>query len=234
MNKSLLLAATLSLALLIALPNQAKGQEEKQNYIEITGKAEREITPDRIYLTIRINENSYKNKSLAEVEKNMIDGFAQMGIDTKKNLVVKDIASNFKYYLLKGNSPKLSKEYELLTTDAKMAGKVIVMLQSIGISSVSISKIENSKIEEYENEVRVEAVKNAKQKAILLAEAIDQKIGKAIYIAEVNEYGMTPVYALSTMTRGIKVSNSDEYEAPDIEFENITIKESVSVRFELQ
>ena len=35
-----------------------------QNYIEITGKAEMEVTPDEIYLKIIVDENEYCSEAL--------------------------------------------------------------------------------------------------------------------------------------------------------------------------
>lgn len=232
MNRTSLFIAALSITLFAAVPHKVLGQQNITTpYIEVTGNAEKKIAPDRIFLDIEINENDYKNKSIIDIEKNMIEGLSKMGIDTKKDLVIKDLASNFKYYFLKGNNPKLMKEYQLLTRDAAKAGEVIVMLQSIGISRTSINRAENSKIEEYKNDVRVQAVKNAKEKAILLTEAIDQNIGKAIFISEQN-YG-TRNYALSS--KAMMVSDSSQgYSAPDIAFEEITLESSVIVRFELK
>ena len=68
-----------------------------QNYIEVTGKGEMEISPDKIYIQIIINENDNKGKESVEIlEKKMLAKLQTVGIDLKKDFSVKDINSNFK------------------------------------------------------------------------------------------------------------------------------------------
>ncbi|MFA6713688.1 MAG: SIMPL domain-containing protein, partial [Bacteroidales bacterium] len=69
-----------------------------KNYIEVIGHAEKQITPDEIYLKILINEKDIKGQSLASIEKLMIEKFKEMGIDISKQLEIKDFSSNFKNY----------------------------------------------------------------------------------------------------------------------------------------
>jgi uncharacterized protein len=67
-----------------------------QNYIEVTGYAEKEITPNRIFLEILINEKDFKGQDLEQVEKSMMAKLKDIGIDVSKDLVIKDFISNFK------------------------------------------------------------------------------------------------------------------------------------------
>ncbi len=208
-----------------------------QNYIEVTGKAIMEVTPDEIYLKILINEKEIKGKSLIEVENSMIAKLQEIGIETKKDLSIKDYSSNFKNYWIMKSDIVLTKDYQLLVREAKVAGTVFQELQKLGISNISIDRIENSKIQEYRKEVKINAIKAAQEKASSLAIAINQTIGKAIYIQELeNNY----VNSLSGKAAGIQIrgansftslSNSNE---PDIEFEKIKLDYSIIVRFELK
>ena len=76
-----------------------------QNYIEVIGKSEMEITPDMIYLKVLLNEKDTKNKiSVPELESKMIEKLKGIGIDIAKDLLIKDISSSFKYYLLTRNA----------------------------------------------------------------------------------------------------------------------------------
>ena len=60
-----------------------------QNYIEITGIVETEITPDEIYLSIIINEKDKKGKiSVEQQETAMIKKLKQLGIDLKKDFYI--------------------------------------------------------------------------------------------------------------------------------------------------
>jgi len=209
-----------------------------QNYIEVTGKAEMEIVPNEIYLKILINEKNFKGKkSLNEIEKSMTDKLTEIGIDISKKLVIKDITSNFRNYWLKSSSINSIKEYQLTVENAKTAGQIFQGLESLGISNISIERIEHSEIQKFRTEVKISAIKAAKEKANSMASAIDQKIGKAIYIQELN----SQVYRarqgrLSGMSnivvRGYSSKLKEEQE-PEIEFEKIKLEYSILVRFEI-
>ena len=74
------------------------------------------------------------------------------------------------------------KNINCLVHDAKTAGKVFIELQKLGISNASINRVENSKITDYRREVKIAAIKAAQEKAKALALAINQDIGRAIYV----------------------------------------------------
>lgn len=243
MRKSFLSVAILSIALSAVVLPKVQGQDfynvnNKPYYIEVTGTASKEVAPDKIFLEIVINENDYKNESLANKERSMLKELEAIGIDTKKDLVIKDMMSNFRRYFIKGNEVKLSKEYELLVSSAAKAGEVIGKLQSIGISNVSVGKVENSKIESYKDEARAEAAQNARHIAEQITAAIGQEIGKAVYISEYSysnsDYGVMKVR--NTMALGADMAFEEVAAdmAPEIEFENITIKTSITAHFELK
>lgn len=209
-----------------------------QNYIEVTGKSEMEIIPDLIYLKIFLNEKDNKSKlSLTERENIMISTLKEIGIDTSKDLSIKDMSSNFKYYLLTKNDILLTKEYQLLVRDGKTASKVFIELEKIGISNVSIDRLDNKNIENYRKDVKVDAIKAAKNKAQSLTTALNQSIGRAIYIQEVEQNFRNGVSGTSNsiMIRGVsseKVYGSNAQ--PDIDFEKIKIEYSILCRFELK
>jgi uncharacterized protein YggE len=230
------------LALLIIpfLTNGQTGEKNfiDQNYIEVTGKAETEISPDLIYIKILINEKDNKNKTpLADRENTMISKLKEIGIDINKDLLLKDISSNFKYYWLTKSEILLSKEYQLLVRDGKTASKVFIELENIGISTVSIDRLDNSNIQKYRKEVKIDAVKAAKEKAESLANAIGQDIGRAIYIQELER--AAPTVSNRILIRGASsLSNSSLYGSrapePDIDFEKIILEYSIICRFELK
>jgi len=211
-----------------------------QNYIEVTGKAEMNIIPDLIYVNIILSEKDNKYKqSLDEIEKSMTSKLTEIGIDPNKDLSIRDFVSIFKSYWISKTAVVLTKEYQLIVHDTKTLQKVYFELQKLDISNVQIEKVDNSKIEQFRKEVKVNAIKSAKEKAESLTSAINQSIGKAIFIQELdNSY----INALSANVRGvsaqaIRKSSSDyqvESSMPDIEFEKINIQYAIMVRFDLK
>ncbi len=208
-----------------------------QPYIEVSGTAEREISPDEIFLKILVNEKDSKGKeTLEELEKGMIKKLSEIGIDVNKDLVIVDMASNFKNYWLKSADIYSMKEYQLKCGDAGTAGQVFRELESIGISNISIERIDHSELKKYQREVKVSAIKAAREKAEDLALAIDQEIGKAIHIEEQNfqPYRVNSNVQMSNiMIRGTS-SVEETVVQPEIEFEKIKIEYTIRVSFELK
>ncbi len=210
-----------------------------QNYIEVTGKAEMDILPDMIYLKIILSDKDNKNKqSLDEIERSMIGKLTEIGVNLTKDLSVKDFVSNFKSYWLSKSDVILTKEYQLIVHDTKVLQKVFFEFQKLGISNVAIDRLDNTKIEQFRREVKINAIKAAKDKAVSLTASLNQTIGRAIYIQELeNPYFAN---ALQGRAAGVNVrmksasGYSEDSSAPDVEFEKINLQYSILVRFELK
>lgn len=236
--KKLILATLIICLLPMTLPAQSGNKNFiDQPYIEVVGKSEMEIVPDKIYIKVNINEKDTKNKiSLPELEKSMVKTLQDIGIDVKKDLLIKDISSNFKYYLLTKNAILLSKEYQILVRDGKTASQVFIELEKIGISNVTIENLDNSNIEQFRKEVKVNAIIAAKAKAESLTTAINQSIGRAIYIQELTNIANVNRNSNSIMIRGTSGIYGSNAPAPEFnfDFEKIKIEYSVLCRFELK
>lgn len=210
-----------------------------QNYIEVTGHADKEVVPDKIYLKFFINEKDFKNQTLSEVENKMIQKLKEIGIDVDKKLAIKDFVSNFQNYWILKSDIRLIKEYELLVNDAKTAGTVFLEFEKIGISSISIDRLENSEIDKYELEVKVEAMKSAQEKAKAIATSINQDIGRAIFIQE-NPNFVRVDNALQGRVAGIQIrgvsslKQSSSVGGANIEFEKLKLEYNIIARFELK
>lgn len=204
-----------------------------QNYIEVTGKSEMEITPDLIYLKITLSEKDDKNKtSLSFRENQMINKLKAIGVDVTKDLTIADYNSNFKTYFLGNKDVMLTKDYQLIVRDTKMLQKVMTEFEKLSISNVSIIKTDHSKIEDFRREVKIMAVKAAKEKAQAMASAIGQTAGRAIYILE-NQTAYYNNYTANTVLfKSGSVAESADAEQP--EFEKIKLEFSVLCRFELK
>jgi len=235
--KKLILVAVMILASFPAFSQNGEKNFIDQHYIEVTGNAHMEVAPNEIYLKILVNEKDFKGKQdMQEIEKRMIQKLSDVGINVSKQLAIKDMASNFQKYWLKRKEINSSREYQLKVKDAKTAGEVIRKLSSMGISDISIEKVENSDIQKYRTEVKIKAIKAAKQKAVLLANAIGQKIGKAIYIREVNSHIFNALRGNMNgiVVRGFSSSGKINPKQPDINFEKIRLEYSIFVRFALE
>lgn len=231
--KNVLLIVLITLSLNAYAQYQGKNFID-HNYIEVTGTAEMEVAPNEIFLNIIIDEKSLKGKDIEATEKMMIDQLDAIGIDTSTDLVLKDMISNFRYYWLKGTINSV-REYQVLVHDTKYAGQVFKGLNSIGISNISIYKAQHSEIQKYKSQVKVLAIKAAQEKAKSLTSAINQSIGKALYIEELNN-PLVQDFRRNAMANVALKSYSppmEEDNVPEIAFEKIKLEHAVLVRFEL-
>jgi uncharacterized protein len=211
-----------------------------QNYIEVTGKAEMEIVPDQIFLNIQISEKDSNGKqSIEELEKKMSERLRKLNINTNRDLSVKDFSSNFKSYIIKRKEVLLTKEYQLIVHDAKTMGLVFQNLQELEISNISVLRVDHSDIQRFRREIKMNAMRAAKDKAGDLARAINQDIGKALYIQELENPYLTGS-KLAVRVAGISniigkgYTGEDLSQQPDSEFEKIKLEYSILARFELK
>lgn len=222
------------LAAALLLASAAYSQEKNfldMPYIEVTGKAEMEVVPDEIYLAITINEKDNKGKvSVDQQEKEMFRQLKAVGIDLEKNLVVQDMSSDLQTYFLRKNAILSTKSYQLEVNSAAQLGQVFEALQKAGVSDVSVEKTDVSNMDQLRQEVRIKAAKAAQANAQVLAEAVGQKAGKAVFIQDYG-YNLRP-YANVMMAKSTMLDAAGTSEAqPQLEFQKIRIEHSVMVRF---
>lgn len=220
-------------ALLFLLPAAAQMQEAYPSYIQVYGRAEKEVTPDEFYLQIIINERDSKGKiSVESQQRDMIAALKRQGVDIEKQLKVANLSSEF----FKKNTSVASAKYQLQLGSAAEVSKAWQALDALGISNVSILRVSHSKIEEFKREVRLDAMRNAQQSAREMAEAVGQTIGKCFYIYDTNSNVMPLYYDNAVVMRSAKVSTTgaEAVEEDPLDFKTIRLEYSVQAKFVLE
>ena len=228
--KRFILAAAVAF---LALPAAAQVQEAFPSYIQVNGRAEREIAPDEFYLQIVINERDSNGKvSVESQQRDMIAALKRLGVNVEKQLKVANLSSEF----FKKNTSVATAKYQLQLGSSAEVGKVWQALDGLGISNVSILKVSHSQLERYKSEVRVEAMRNAKQNAATLAEAIGQTIGKCFYVYDSNNDVMPVFYNNMAVMRSAKAFDAAEAAAEEepLDFKTIKLQYSVQAKFVLE
>ena len=229
MKRITLFAAAMLLLATAANAQQSQLKEQYPSYIEVNGVAEREITPDKIYINITINERDSKGKiTVEEQEQQMIAALKSLGIDTREDLKVSDMSSS----KFKRKEAVTVKHYQLLITEPAIIGDVYDILQQIGITSIDIAQITHSEIDKYRAEVRKEAIANTRTTASELAEAIGQSIGKAFYIQYYNNSAYNSNIMRTVAFNSAKLADGTVIEQP--EFKKIKLTASVNAKFVLE
>lgn len=206
-----------------------------QAYLETEAEVDTLIVPDKIYLTITLNESDTKNKkSTEELENSMHKVLKSLNIDTEKDLSLVDFSSDLKKYLFSSQNILKTKMYSLLLRDAVTAGKVLAELEKVDISNVAIEKTEYSKAEQLLINLKVKAIKKAKESAEKMAQPLNQKIGKAIYISDLTSSIPNQLQGkvAGIQIRGVSsIYGARESEPILIEFNKIKFSSKVSVKF---
>lgn len=218
---------------LMALPAAAQMQEAYPSYIQVTGRAEKELTPDEFYLQIVINERDSKGKiSVESQQRDMVAVLRKLGVDVEKQLKVANLSSEF----FKKNTSVAMAKYQLQLGSSGEVAKVWQALDDLGISNISILKVTHSQLDKYKQEVRLEAMRNARESAQEMAGAIGQTIGKCFYIYDSNSNVLPVMYDNAVLMRSAKaVADAESVAEEDpLEFKTIKLEYGVQAKFVLE
>ena len=225
---------------------QSNGQEVagiRQKTINVAGSAEMEVVPDEIYVQIELREYDKKGGGKIDIDR-IKDDFLKAAIGT--GLSETDISvqgfqgSDGSYWWYKKNKKKnpdlkASITYQVKVATTKKMNELVQKLDDEATQNFFISRVSHSKIQEFKKQLKIQAVKAAKDKANYLAEAINEKAGEALTINEPNEITAYPhpVYANSRMKMESLQDASGGEQAPDIDFKKIKLQFEVNVVFAL-
>ena len=117
-----------------------------------------------------------------------------------------------------------------------MLGKVYQALDTIDVSNISILKVSHTDFEEFNQEAKLNALKTAKEKAGNYANAIDQTLGKALFIQELHVNNGRNYMSNSLdeiVITGYGVNRTKQEQIQDLNFKPIKLTASVLVRFSI-
>lgn len=226
----------ISAFLLINIQGWAQSKDNIR-YIEVRGSAEMEIEPDEMKLFIGIEEywkeefqknkkpEDYKTKvPLSEIEDNLIKSLQKAGIQ-KEDIKVYGIGN---YWRQKGKEFLFSKQLEVKIDDFKKINQLSSLLDAKGIKYLNIGELSHSEINNYRNQVKRDALKDARNKAAYLVESLDEELGEVLLINEVDDGFFRPYLMKSVMAdTGAGQESVDQ-------IKNITVSYQVTARFKIK
>jgi hypothetical protein len=157
---------------------------KENRIITVTGSAEIVIPPDAIELEITLRENN-SWKSLSTIEKSFVK--LLLVNDIEKDKIVFNSSSTLFYWYYWWNHRNDSRKSKtiILKLNAKTNFmKLVRDLDKEYVTSIRITKTSNKDLQKYRREVKVEAIKAAKEKAKYLLEAVDEEIGMLMKVDE--------------------------------------------------
>jgi uncharacterized protein YggE len=205
-------------------------------YIEVVGSGEMEIVPNEIYISFTLKERmDGKNKiTIEEQEKELKKQLQKAGFDLE-NLSLADASAGFVPVKRKKQEVLTAKNYIMKVATTTEVASVFDVLDSVEALNADISRVAHSEIEKYRKEVKILAVKAAKEKAAYLLEAIGETVGKPLMIQEREQYDdIMPLPRMANMKMAMADEAAMMEEMPEISFQKIKLKYSVFARFEIK
>jgi uncharacterized protein YggE len=204
-----------------------------QPFIEVTGIAETEIIPDEIYVKIILTENDKKRKMTIEKQEDiLIKKLKSIDIDVDNCFTILDFDGYYKRKFLSDNEVVKTKSYQLIISNERELGEVYKAMDDLEVSNVGITKVSHSEIEKIKRDLKIDALKTAKNKAKDYCVALDQTLGKAIFIRENQISVNNSVSNTVTNNEGYSVYK-ERSKIYDLNISKINLTASIHIKFKL-
>lgn len=239
MKYFILLTCTIIMHTVAGAQNEKNCCDPFPKTIKVSGSAEMEFTPDEIYVEVYLREYKKKGedkKELAKIKEEFINLCHSLSI-ADSNIVVSDYEGFNNYFYFKRSKkqdPDLyaAVRYVIKFKDLIKLNSLADKLDDEAVQRFEIASVTHSRIQEYRRKLKIEAVKAAKDKAIYLTEAVNEKLGEAITIVEPGEYQNNINYR-SNVVENFAVSQKRLSAGMDNAIDNINYKK-IKLRYEVE
>ena len=224
----------LSLLPLLVLPFLLSAQENfKEHFIEVTGTAYREIEPNEIYVLIRLKEfeENRQKTSLEKIEKDFYDALKRAGID-RKRVDLADAGSDLEKFRRKDKETFREKIFQIKLTSAQELEKLISVMSAVQVDSLDVTRIHHSDYEKIKLELKVEALKAAREKAAALLQSIGAGIGKPLMVRDFDF--PQPYMEMNANVRMMKIESDQAQQPEPIAFRKIKMQAQITAQFEIK
>lgn len=180
------ISAVLILLISVLITNAQSINIENSRKVATKGYAEKEVTPDIVYLSIGIKEfyrdGNQKKKVLIEaLEKQLFNAATEAGIK-KEDFTIQNIFSYNQQDKKRNNELLQSRQYRIKLTNLNNLNEMMDKIDPQGLQSTSIEGYDHTNRREIEKELKTAAVKDARSNAEILASADGQSIGNVLVI----------------------------------------------------
>lgn len=200
--------------------------------VTVTGEGIVKVVPDQVIINSRIEHEGEDAQQVKKMNDNVVDkiieylrsqGIPENNIKTAYINLNKTYNYNDKTYSYVANQSLTIKLEDLRGYEFIMTG-----LLEAGLNRIDGIEFKSSGIETYRKEARKLAVLNARSKAEEYAVALDQEIGKAYSISEVESNHLSPVYRSEMMKSNMEEGGQETLAPGEME-----VRTNVTVAFEL-
>ncbi len=156
--------------------------------ITVFGTAEKSVDPDEIYLSINLSEyqdDAGLRVGIKELEQRLLKAAADAGI-AAADIRVENI-SGFGSYQMEGQGFMPSKSYLIKAKNIGAVNMLMAKMNDAGASSVNTMYYSHSQVDTYMRDLKVQALKTAREKADMMVRANNEKLGKIVSIEDTED-----------------------------------------------
>lgn len=188
MKKTIISTTIMSFLMITALFGQYYDQP---SYISVTGDASVEVVPDEVIITLGVETSDLE----MNVAKDQNDEIVRKAIEIAKSYGIDECDIQTNYINIE---PRYEDYYEyqeflgfyvqktivITLKDLSKFERLISDVLNQGVNYVHGIQFQTSEVEKYKEQARLEAIRKAREKAQMLAQALDMEIGAPTSIYE--------------------------------------------------
>ncbi|HEY0678917.1 MAG TPA: SIMPL domain-containing protein [Chitinophagaceae bacterium] len=233
--------------LFMGMLHQAGAQTIANPYprtITVNGSAEMEVIPDEIYVQVDLKEYEKKGnpkKPIDLIKSEFLDHIRKLGIpDSAVSIASYEGYNGYPWWLRKKKNPDMlaSISYQVKLNSSYKVDQLVNVLDDEATQNFQVVRTSHSRINEFRKQLKIQAVKAAKDKAMYLTEAINEKAGEAVTINEpsdVSLYYYSPRgYVEMNKVANVRDQSVSAPETQGIDFKKIKLKFDVNVVFAIK
>jgi len=217
----------------------AQGQEPcaRPKIVKTTGTAEIKVTPDRAVIRVGVERQSATAKSA----KASVDNASRKILAALKAATIdeKDIQTAYldlqptSYYEkhVRINNFTATQSLSVTIRDLSHLDSVMDAVMSAGANRIDGIEYQSSELRKYRDQARDEASKSAKEKAVALAQALGNQVGKTYSIEEVQQWDGYSV--MGGLAANVGLVRNGAPPPPSTAPGQLTVTASVIVSFDL-
>lgn len=211
---------------------------DNRRLIEVTGSAETLITPNEFTFKISLVErvDGKKKITIEDQEDALKRELAAIGVDVQKDLTVFDLSSVYvRQRRLKDTLA--SKDYRLKVRDLEKVGRLQDVADRLNIARLDLIESTHSELPRFRRETKMEAIRAAKMKAEYLLGAIGEKVGKPVFVREVDDDSNSGYYRANLSLNSqsnIVVDGPGIPSASGLNITQIKLRFEIFARFEIE
>lgn len=240
--KHFLLATTLLTATLTGF-SQTYASNPFPKTITVTGTTEMEIVPNEIYVNVDLKEYDKKGSGKVDLEtikSNFLKSVRSIGLpDSAVSIAAYDGSNGYPYWWLRKKKKEElygSITYQVKFSNSKKMDELVEKLDDNATQNFYIARTAHSQIETFRKNLKMQAVKAAKEKAAYLTAAIGETVGEAVTINEPQEYYQPYVnyrVANQSLAMAKEVGQAAD-DTPQADFKKLKLRYDVTVTFSLK